>query len=64
MNQSDKTILLRTRLYRTSKLFARDLSPRTVTLQSAGWALGIIPQAGCPSAEIQGRSLFQAWILT
>ena len=38
--------------------YAKDLSPRMVKLQSAGWRPGLPPGRRCRPAEIRGRGLF------
>jgi hypothetical protein len=58
IDRSDKTTLLLTRPYRSTKSYARDLSPREVKLQSAGWIPRLLLGARCRPARIQGRSLF------
>jgi hypothetical protein len=76
-DRSNKTTLPRTRPDRTTKSYARVLTPRKVKLQSADWTPELRTGARCRPAGIQGRSLFVsdydvrgknrrvlAWILT
>ncbi len=55
MDRSNKATLPRTRPYRATQSYARDLTPRKVKLQSAGGPPGTFaPGRRCRPAEMQG----------
>ena len=57
-DRNNKATLPLTRPHHTVKSYAKDLTPRMVKLQSAGWDPGLPPGARCRPDEVQGRGLF------